>query len=96
MTYTSNIFSLPLLILIWLIEAYLFMAVVRLIVARIPNAKQTHLCQNLKLIVDFVPETLKRKLSWCKNKSIPSWMAWFIVLLSGFIIRQILIVIVTT
>ena len=95
MTQISNLFNLPLLILIWLIEAYLFLAAVRLIVARIPNARQTYFCQNLKLLTDFVPEALSRKLLKWKDKSIPSWLAWFIVILSGFILRQALIVMVT-
>jgi uncharacterized protein YggT (Ycf19 family) len=96
MTYISNLFNLPLLIVIWLIEAYLFLASARLIVARIPSARQTYFYQNLKLLVDFVPEALRRKLAKWKDKSIPSWLAWFIVMLSGFILRQALIVIVTT
>ena len=95
MTYISNLFSLPRLIMIWLIEAYLFLAVARLIVARIPSAKQTYFLQNLKLLVDFVPEALRSKLVKWKDKSIPFWLAWFIVILSGFILRQALIVIVT-
>lgn len=96
MTYISNLFNLPLLIVIWLIEAYLLFASARLIVARIPSARQTHFYQNLKLLVDFVPEALRRKLAKWKDKSIPLWLAWFIVILSGFILRQALIVIVTS
>ena len=96
MAYISSLFNLPLLIVIWLIEAYLFLAAARLIVAKIPSAKQTYFCQNLKLLVDFVPEALRRKLAKWKEKSIPPWLAWFIVILSGFILRQALIVIVTT
>jgi len=95
MTYVTNLFSLPLLILIWLIEAYLFLAAARLIVARIPSARQTYFYQNLRLLTDFVPEALSRKLLKWKDKSIPLWLAWFIVVLSGFILRQALIVMVT-
>lgn len=95
MTYIPNMFNLPFLIIIWLIEAYLFLASARLIVASIPSARQSAFCQNLKLLTDFVPEALSRKLFKWKDKPIPSWLAWFIVILSGFILRQALIVIVT-
>jgi hypothetical protein len=88
-------FNLPFLILIWLIELYLFLASARLIVAKIQSARQTHFYQHLKLLTDFVPEALSQKLLKCKDKSIPSWLAWFIVIVSGFILRQALIVIVT-
>ncbi len=95
MTYIPNMFNLPFLILIWLIELYLFLASARLIVAKIPSARQTYFYQHLKLLTDFVPEALSRKLLKWRDKSIPSWLAWFIVILSGFIVRQALIVIVT-
>jgi len=72
MTYISNLFNLPFLILIWLIEAYLFLASARLIVARIPSARQTYFYQNLKLLVDFVPEALRRKLAKWKDKKNPT------------------------
>ena len=95
MVYITNLFNLPLLILIWLIELYLFLATARLIVATIPSAQKTYFYQHLKLLTDFVPETLSRKLAIWKDKSIPLWLSWFIVLVSGFIIRQALIVMVT-
>ena len=95
MTYVTNLFNLPLLITIWLIEGYLLFASARLILARIPSAKQTYFLQNLKLLVDFVPEALRHKLAKWKDKSISLWLAWFIVILSGFVLRQALIVIVT-
>jgi len=96
MTYVTNLFNLPLLILIWIIELYLFLALARLVVARIPSARQSAFYQHLKLLTDFVPEALSRKLAKKKDAPVPSWLSWFIVILSGFIIRQILIVIVTT
>ncbi len=96
MVYVNHVFSLPLLICIWLIELYLFMAVARLILSKVPSAQPTHLYQNLKLLVDFVPNALHRRLARNREKTIPSWTSWFIVILSGFIIRQALKVMATT
>ena len=96
MTYITSLFNLPLLILIWLAELYLFLASARLVMTHIPSARQSHLYQNLKLLTDFVPNAVRRKLTICKDKTMPSWLSWFIVIVSGFIIRQALIVIVTT
>ena len=96
MVYNANPFNFPLLILIWLTEFYLFLATCRLIMTRIPSTRQTHFFQQLKLLTDFIPEAVGRRLTKRKEQSGPTWLSWFIVLLSGFIIRQILIVIVTT
>ena len=92
---TKNLFNLPLLITIWLIEMYLFLAIARLVMTRIPSAQQTYIYQNFKLLTDFVPNAVSRKLTARKGRSVPSWVSWFVVLLAGFIIRQALIVIVT-
>jgi hypothetical protein len=96
MVYVTNVFNLPFLIVIWLIELYLFMASARLVMARIPSARQSNLCQQLKLLTDFLPEMVGNKMVKWKEKPIPSWMCWFIVMVSGFILRQVLIVMVTT
>ena len=96
MMLTQNLFNLPLLITIWLIELYLFCAVARLVMARISSARQTQFCHNLKLLTDFLPNAVGRKLTARKGGALPSWLSWFIVLLAGFIIRQTLIVIVTS
>ena len=96
MVVVTNLFYLPLLILIWLIELYLFLVFARLITAQIPSSRQSPFCQHLKMLTDFAPEALSRILVKKKNKPAPTWFSWFTVILSGFIIRQILIVIVTT
>ena len=93
---TTSLSGFPILIAIWLVEMYILLAICRLVVARIPNGRQTQFCHNLKLLTDFLPNALGRKLTARKAGSLPSWLSWFIVLLAGFIIRQTLIVIVTT
>ena len=96
MVYITNVFNLPFLIVIWLIELYLFLASARLVIAKIPSARQSNLLQQLKLLTDFLPEMVGNKMLKWKDKSIPSWMCWFIVMVSGFMLRQVLIVMVTT
>ena len=96
MVYITNVFNLPFLIVIWLIELYLFLASARLVMANISSVRQSHLFQQLKLLTDFLPEIVGKKLVKWKDKSMPSWMCWFIVMVSGFMLRQVLIVMVTT
>ena len=93
---TNNLFNLPLLIAIWLIELYLFCAVARLVMARISSARQSHFFHNMKLLTDFVPDALSRRLRARQSRSLPSWVSWSMVLATAFIIRQALILIVTS
>ena len=94
--FTTNLFSFPIIILIWLIELYLFLAATRLVMAAIPSTKESHLYQQLKLLTDFVPNSLSQKVGKCKDTPISSWLSWFIVLTTAFLLRQLLIVIITT
>ena len=91
----TSLFNLPFLILMWLTEMYLFLACTRLVVSRIPGASQSQFCQQLKLLADFLPHAVGRRLPLARDGSSPNWLAWSIVLVSGFMLRQILIVIIT-
>ncbi len=95
MIISTSPFNLPFLILIWLIEMYLFMATARLIVSRIPSASQTHFCCQLKLLTDFLPEAVRRRMGKWRDAAALAWLPWFIVILVGFLLRQALIIIVT-
>ena len=95
MIYAINLFGLPFLIVIWLIELYLFLASVRLVMSKIPTARQSNFYQQAKLLTDFIPDAVRQKLGKFKGKPMPSWLSWFIVIVSGFIIRQVLTVVLT-
>jgi hypothetical protein len=96
MVIITNTFNLPFLILVWLIEGYFFLAVVRLILAHIPNASQSHFYQQVKLITDFVPDLVGRQLRKFGNKVLPSWLPWVVTVLLLCLARQILIRILMT
>ena len=96
MIYSTNFLNLPFLLIIWLIELYLFAAFIRLVIAQIPTARQSNLYQQIKLLTDFMPEAVAKRLPKGKEPSSPTWLAWLIVLVSGMILRHLLIIIITT
>ncbi len=91
MIFITHIFNLPLLILIWLIEVYLFLAAARLILAKIPSARQTRFYRQVKLLTDPFPNFVSQSLAKWSHASMPSWLAWVIVILLGCFVRQILV-----
>ena len=95
MIFVTNLFYMPFLILIWLIEAYLFLTAARFIIAAVPSARTSHLYHQLKLLVDPLPNKLRWHLAKWLKAPIPSSLPWLIVVGCGCIVRQILITIIT-
>lgn len=91
MIFVTSIFNLPLLIAIWLIEAYLFLAMVRLILANVPSGRQSRLYQQVKLLTDLLPNLVGQHLAKVSSVSVPSWLSWVIAILLLCLTRQILV-----
>jgi hypothetical protein len=94
MIFITSIFNLPLLIVIWLIEAYVFLAVARLILANISMGRQSSLYRQVKSLTDPIPDLISQHLGRVSSVSVPFWLPWVIVMLFLCFIRQILVWIV--
>ena len=89
--YTNNIFAGPLLLAVWAIDFCLMVITVRLIIAQIPSISESGFSQCLRQLTDPVTDMVRRKLT--KHRAAP-WLPWLIVILSGLIIRYVLIAII--
>ena len=88
--YTNNIFAGPLLLAVWAIDIYLLLVSLRLITAQIPSISKSGFSRNLRQFTDPVIDVVRRKLT---KYRVP-WLPWLIVILSGLVIRQVLIAII--
>ena len=89
--YTNNIFAGPLLLAVWAVDIYLLLVSIRLIAAQIPSISESGFSQCLRQLTDPVTDMVRRKLT--KHRA-PPWLPWLIVILSGLIIRYVLIAII--
>jgi len=96
MVVITSIFNLPLLILVWLIEGYIFLVVVRLILAHVPSSRQSNLYQPIKTLTDLFPNLISRHLAKVSRTPVPSWLPWVVTVLLLCLARQILIWILIT
>jgi hypothetical protein len=95
MIIVTSIFNLPFLILIWLIEAYLFLVVMRLILTYAPWNRKIQFRQQTILLTDFLPDLTRKYLTRLGYIAPPNWVPWTITILPLCLTRQILIWIVT-
>ena len=91
MIFMAHLFNLPFLILIWLIEFYLFLAALRLVMALSASARQSHYYLQVKLLTDPLPRMIGGFFSKRGKASNPSWVSWVIVISAACVLRQILV-----
>ena len=85
-----SLLTLPILVLVWVIEAYIFLSAARFVISMSPKARQSHLYGQLKLLTDPLPIRIGQYCAKWKKASLPSWLSWLIVISGGCVARQIL------
>ena len=94
MIYLTNIFDLPFLFLIMLIDTYLFLVSAKFLIGLSAKARQTNIYNKLISITDPVPKLIYKSIF--KGKTIPEqtgllWLAFVGVII---VLRQIIISII--
>lgn len=87
--YPLNILMLPLLLIVWAIDAYLFIAAVRWLSRQI--APESALASRLQQITQPPVHRISNWLSRKVNPQAASWLSWVILLLGLFVIRHAII-----
>ena len=85
----TNILVAPLLLIAWAIDIYVFLACLRLLLARFPGAAGVF--QGLQAITDPLPLATGRMLNRRLTRPVSPWLPWLIVILGAVICRYLLI-----
>jgi hypothetical protein len=91
MFVAPSLLDLPILIVIWLIEAYLSLAALRLVLSASSRARQSHLYGQLKLLTDLLPDMLHRCLAGGRAIPVDRVPLWFLVICAACLARGLLI-----
>ena len=91
MIFITNPFTLLLLILLWSINAWLFMATVRLLIDKFSSNPSGKICQCLSEIVDPLPNRIDRWIFSGTKQRIPAWLTWVTTFVALIIVRHFLI-----
>ena len=94
--YSTNtsILTLPLLIIIWCIDAYLILTSLRLLLAHFHSARANRWRSSLQPFTDPLPRALENFLSFKRDKPLPQWLPWLLAITGSLILRHLLLLIV--
>ena len=94
MIHPVNILALPLVILLWTVDVYLFVAGLRLLLGQLSATRDSRVCQALQQIVDPLVLCVNQKLVAWRDRPGPRWIPWTTVIVGGLIVRHLLLMIV--
>ena len=78
--HTTNIFAVPLVLVIWLMDVFVFLACMRLILGRITGEWPSRVASGLAPITDPIPRALGSYIDSRRQRAVPSWAPWLCVL----------------
>ena len=88
--HTTNPLNVPLLVLLWIIDCYLFLAVVRLLLHRRKAPKAVAIHSTLRTVTDYLPQAVHGWISSRRTRPTPSWLSWLLVISTVIIVRHLL------
>lgn len=92
----TNILALPLILLVWVLDAYLLIAFVRLVLSRVSGMQSKPLYLSLQQLTDGIPSRVNRWIAGWRDVSNPSWLPWLVVLVSLIVIRHLVVWVLVT
>jgi hypothetical protein len=94
MLSVSNPFAFPILVILWSIEAWLWLAVLMIVMERLCPAN--HLVSSLKILVNPIFGAAKTILSKCIRREIPELSLRLVTFLIVVMLRYLLISLIVT
>ena len=94
MVIYTNPITLPILVLIWSMDAWLWLAAIRAVLCRLESVHANHICQAIAQVIEPITELAKRTISRFTTRQIPQWSLLLAAALAMITIRQILLSIV--
>ena len=89
--HTTNILALPLMLLAWAIDVYLFLACIRMGCNLFKGSGAARLRDTLRPVTDPLPEAISGRLSGHLRRPVPLWLSWLLVFLLGMVLKQLLL-----
>jgi len=91
MTYTTNILALPLVLIVWVVDAYLLCLLAYGITRKLSGERAGQLGICLEQFVEPVPQAVGRWLERHAAKPVKQWVPWAAVIALGLAVRHLIV-----
>lgn len=91
----TSLLAFPFFVVLWTLDAYVFVALLRLFLGRLHATRNTRLCVALQEVVDPIADHVDRRLVAWRQCSSPPWVPWVIVVGTAVILRHLFLWAVT-
>lgn len=91
MFYVTNIFLVPLVLAVWVLDLYMILAATRWILTRIRTEPASRLCSSLQPFTDALPQAIRKRLEAWLGRRIRNWLVWLVVIVAAMILRNIMV-----
>ena len=81
-----TLLMIPVLLLVWAIDAYVFLASLRWVVRAIPAVRDCQWAKGVAELADRLPNALGSRL-----QGMPAWLPWVVTMLGLLLIRYVLV-----
>ena len=85
------ILASPLILLVWLIDSYLFLASLRLVLGNIAATTHSPFCRGLRSFIDPIPQAVAQYIANHRGRPLPPYLPWLIVLGTGIVVRHVVL-----
>ena len=96
MIYTTNILALPLVVILWIVDAYFFLLMAYGILTRLSGERVSQLRLALNPFIEPLLGLVKRRLERCATRPIKQWVPWAVVISAGLIVRHLLVLLIVS
>ena len=90
MTITHGTAPAPIVAIIWAVDCYAFLAILRLVLARLPSLRFGRLVDTLRALVDPGVRMVSTSLAKWRGRPVPSPVAWITLIGGLVVVRQLL------
>lgn len=91
MIITTNILALPVVLLLWSLDAFVMLASIRLLLGQLAADWAARASSGLAPLTDWAPDNLQRLLEGKFRFPVRSWVAWAVVIGVALVLRHVLV-----
>lgn len=94
MVIYTNPITLPILVLIWSMDAWIWLAAIRIFLCRVESSYASQISRAIAQVTDPITELVSRTIRHFTPRRLPQWLLLLVTALAMITVRQLLLSIV--